>query len=517
MARALAALAVVVTVLVSSASSSRADVERRELVRVGAKNFTEGSLLGEIIAQTLEATTPLRVERRFQLGGTQVAFEALRDGAIDVYPEYSGTALLTLLREEGPAAPERLDAHLRARFGLAWLPGFGFENTYALAVRDGDKRFASIRTISELAALRSSALSLGVTHEFMDRPDGFVALARAYGLSSTSAVSMDPGILYEAISARNVDAIAAFSTDARVLAYTLRLLEDDRHFFPPYEAAPIVRLDRVAALRPALERLAGTITGDEMRAMNYEVDVRGRAAADVAADFLLKEGIVSGPASPRAPPATGPFLAYLWANRAFVGALVARHLLLTLTALVAATVAGVALGFAVARSDRLAAVVFPVVGTVQTVPSLALLGFLVPVAGIGVRPAILALFLYALLPIVRSTNAGIRSVDPRLVDVGRGIGLTDAQILRRIEVALALPTIVAGVRTSAVILVGTATLASLVGAGGLGDPIFRGLSSLRTQTILLGAIPAALLAFVVDRVLGIAERALVSPGLRRKP
>jgi osmoprotectant transport system permease protein len=473
-------------------------------------------LLGELIAQTVEATTPLLVERRFQLGGTQVAFEALRGAAIDVYPEYSGTALLTLLREEGPATPERLDARLRARFGVAWLPGFGFDNTYALAVREDDARFASIRTISQLAA-RGSPLSLGGTHEFMDRPDGFASLAHAYGLAGMSAVSMDPGLLYEAIAAHDVDAIAAFSTDARILAYRLRLLEDDRRFFPPYEAAPVVRVDRAAALRPALERLTGAITSDEMRSMNYEVDVRGRAAADVAAEFLEQKKIASRAVSSHAPPASGPFFAYVWANRAYVGALVARHLLLTLTALVTATVGGVALGFVVARSDRLAALVFPVVGTVQTIPSLALLGFLVPIAGIGVRPALVALFLYALLPIVRSTNAGIRSIDPRLVDVGRGIGLTDAQILRRIEVALALPTIVAGIRTSAVILVGTATLASLVGAGGLGDPIFRGLSSLRTQTILLGAIPAALLAFAIDRLLGIAERALVSPGLRRTP
>jgi osmoprotectant transport system permease protein len=196
--------------------------------------------------------------------------------------------------------------------------------------------------------------------------------------------------------------------------------------------------------------------------------------------------------------------------------LVARHLELTLVALAFATIFGTLLGFAVARSERLASFVFPVIGTVQTVPSLALLGFLVPIAGIGVRPALVALFAYALLPIIRSTHAGIRSVDPRLVDAGRGVGLTDAQILRRIELAIAMPTILAGVRTSAVILVGTATLASLVGAGGLGDPIFRGLSSLRTSTILLGAIPAALLAFALDRALGLVERALVSPGLRRR-
>jgi osmoprotectant transport system permease protein len=486
------------------------------VVRVGAKNFTEQSLLAEMMAQTIEATTPLSVERRFQLGGTEVAFEALRSGAIDVYPEYSGTALVAILKEDGPTAPARLDERLRARFGLDWLPGFGLDNTYALAVRDDDPRFAGVRTISALAAHGGSSLSLGVTHEFMDRPDGFPALARAYALSTASTVSMDPGLLYEAIAKKDVDAIAAFSTDARVTAFHLRLLADDRGFFPAYEAAPMVRAERAAELRPALDRLAGAITSDEMRAMNYEVDVRGRAVSDVAAEFLARKNVVARRTRPDAAPATGSFVAYFWANRAYVGALVVRHLLLSLTALLAATIAGVALGFAVARSDRVAGLVFPVLGAVQTVPSIALLGFLVPVAGIGVRPALVALFLYALLPIVRSTNAGIRSVDPRLVDAGRGIGLTDAQILRRIEVALALPTILSGVRTSAVILVGTATLASLVGAGGLGDPIFRGLSSLKTPTILLGAIPAALLALAIDRMLGFAESALVSPGLRRK-
>lgn len=488
------------------------------VVRVGSKLYAEQTLLGEMMAQTIEASTPYAVERHFQLGGTQVAFTALREGAIDLYAEYSGTVALAILKEGRASDAASLDARLRARFGLAWLPAFGFDNTYALAVREDDPRFADVRTVSafERAAARGPTLSIGTTHEFRDRADGFDAFSRAYGFPAVNPVSMDGGLLYEAAAAQKVDAIAAFSTDARLEEFHLRLLEDDRHFFPPYDAAPIVRAQWADSLRPALARLAGAIDDDEMRSLNYEVDVRGRDAAEVAHEFLARKGIPA--AAPRAETATaeGPFLPFLWASRAYVGALIVRHLLLTLTALVAATLAGVSLGFGAARSDRLAAIVFPVVGAVQTVPSLALLGFLVPIAGIGPRPALMALFLYALLPIVRSTNAGIRSVDPRLVEVGRGIGLTDAQILWRIEVAIALPTILAGVRTSAVILVGTATLASLVGAGGLGDPIFQGLSNLKTPTILLGAIPATLLALAIDRVLGVVEHAVVSPGLRRE-
>jgi osmoprotectant transport system permease protein len=489
-----------------------------EPVRVGAKNFTEQLLLGEMIAQTIEATTSLAVERRFQLGGTQVAFEALRGGAIDVYPEYTGTGLLAVLKEEAPAdraeARRRVDAEFRARFGLAWLAGFGFENTYAIAVRADDERFARVRTVSDLASSR--AFAIAGTHEFIDRADGWSALALRYALSARDVVALDPGLLYEAIASKQVDVIAAFSTDARVEAFHLRLLEDDRRFFPAYEAAPVARvatLDANPALGPALARLAGTATDAEMRGLAYEVDVRGRDARAVVAGHLAKKGIASHATIDTS--STNDVRAYFWSNRAYVGGLVVRHLVLTLVALAFAAIAGTLLGFAVARSDRLAAIVFPVIGTVQTIPSLALLGFLVPIAGIGVRPALVALFLYALLPIVRSTNAGIRSVDPRLVDVGRGIGLTDAQILRRIEVPLALPTILSGVRTSAVILVGTATLASLVGAGGLGDPIFRGLSTLKTPTILLGAIPAAALALALDRILGIVEGRLVSPGLRK--
>ncbi len=514
------AIASVIAVMLF-AVTARAD---SGIVRVGAKNFTEQLLLGEMIAQTIEAHTPLAVERRFQLGGTQVTFEALRASAIDVYPEYTGTGLLTILKEPPPADRDytrrRVDEGFRSQFGIAWLAGFGFENTYALAVRENDARFAGVRTITELA--RTRELALGGTHEFMERADGFAALAARYGLvlRDGGATSLDPGLLYAAIANAQVDVIAAFSTDARIKANALRVLDDDRAFFPPYEAAPIARVAALAAnpsLGPALARLAGIATSDDMRRMSYEVDIRGRLAGEVVSEFLRERKIVTASSSSaQTASASGPILDYFWDNRTYVAGLVLRHLLLTLIALFVATLAGVALGFAVARSDGLAAIVFPVVGTFQTVPSLALLGFLVPVLGIGVKPALVALFVYALLPIVRSTHAGIRSVDPRFCDVGRGIGLSEAQILRRIEVPLALPTILAGVRTSAVILVGTATLASLVGAGGLGDPIFRGLSSLRAPTILLGAIPAALLALAFDKILGIIERRVVSPGLRKK-
>jgi osmoprotectant transport system permease protein len=494
-----------------------------DTVRIGAKNFTEEQILGEMMAQTLEAHTSLAVERHFQLGGTQLAFEALRGGAIDMYPEYTGTGFVTILKEAAPTdraeARRIVDARFRARFGIAWLPTFGFDDTHVLAVRADDPRLAVVKTISDLA--RRPDLRLGITHEFMDRADGMMGLAERYGIQVSDEVvsHLDPGLLYEAIASGRVNAIVVYSTDARIAHYGLRLLKDDRAYFPPYEAAPLATLDLLARhpeVVGAMDRLHQIATEDDMRTMSYAVDVAGEDAASVVTDFLFQRGIVPEATVRGRVASRASFLPYFWDNRAYVAQLMARHLLLTLVALFVATVVGTGFGFAVARHERLAAFVFPIVGTFQTVPSLALLGFLVPIVGIGVGPALIALFFYALLPIVRSTHAGIRSVDPRLCDVGRGLGLSDGQILRHIEIPLALPTILSGVRTSAVILVGTATLASLVGAGGLGDPIFRGLSNVKAATILLGAIPAAVLALALDRVLGLVERFVVSPGLRRR-
>jgi osmoprotectant transport system permease protein len=498
-------------------------------IRVGSKNFTEQTILGEIVAQTIEENSAHPVERRLALGGTKFAFEALRTGEIDVYPEYTATGLVTLLPAyrpdlHGPPAastpPAEVLAFLRATYqrelGLDWVCTFGFDNTYTLAVAEKRADLSNVKTYSDLFAARLDA-GLGTTHEFADRPDGLAKLLEAYGVvpGTLRSTSMDAGILYAALASDQVDAIAAFSTDGRIRSFHLRTLDDDRRFFPRYEAAVLVRSDIVQGdpeLRAALAKLQGTLTDAEMRELNLRVDEGHEDAASVARSFLVKKGLVAERAD--APAQEPGLLAHFWRERAYLARLVRQHLTLVAAALALATAVALPIGLALSRSKRLRGLVLGAINTLQTVPSLALLGFLVPLLGIGVKPAIAALFLYALLPIVRNTVTGIEGVSREAVEAGVTLGLTDMQVLRYVQIPLALPTIMAGIRTSAVILVGSATLSSLVGAGGLGEPIFRGLSSVNGELILLGAIPAALLAIAIDRVLYLVETRLVSRGIR---
>jgi osmoprotectant transport system substrate-binding protein len=270
---------------------------RDRTIVVGAKNFTEQVVLGEILAQHLERTTGLRVERRFYLGGTYIAHQALLSGRIDLYPEYSGTALTAVLKEpavtDAQAAYDRVRAGYASRFSLEAGPPLGFENTFALVVRGEDARRLGIRTLSEAAA-HSRAWRAGFGYEFMERPDGFSGLADSYNLRFAEPPRiMDLGLLYKALTEKRVDIVAGNSTDGPISALDLVVLEDDWRYFPPYEAVPIVRqetLRRYPAIRLALDKLAGRVTAAEMRKMNHAVDGGHRDARDVAAEFLRSLG-----------------------------------------------------------------------------------------------------------------------------------------------------------------------------------------------------------------------------------
>lgn len=261
-------------------------------VTVGSKNFTEQLILGELLAQTIEAATPLKVERRLNLGGTMICHQGLARGDLDVYAEYTGTALTAILKEPVLTDP---DAAYRAvalaypeRFDCEWLCPFGFNNTYALTVRRGFAETNGLKRIGDLAPL-AAGLRAGFTAEFMERDDGYPGLRRAYGLAFGSATDMDPALMYRAVAGGQVDVICAFATDGRIAAYDLVMLEDDRHFFPPYFAAPVVRreaLDRYPALRRALEALGGRLDDAAMRRMNFAVDDGKEDPAAVVARFL---------------------------------------------------------------------------------------------------------------------------------------------------------------------------------------------------------------------------------------
>jgi len=466
---------------------------------VGSKRFTESYILGEIVRETLQAQGVQALHRQ-GLGNTGILEQALASGAVDVYPEYTGTIVRELLkRPQSDANPSlaELNEWLAPR-GLKAAVPLGFNNTYALAMLESRAAALGITRISDLATPSASALRLGLSHEFLERADGWPALKAAYRLPLAAPNGLDHGLAYDAISAGRVDLIDIYATDAKVGRYKLRVLQDDRGFFPKYDAVLLMRA--AVDVRP-LMRLEGRITAEKMIAMNAEVELDRQSFAAVAQRF------VAG-ALPATAGARQGFLARLFARD--LARLAGQHLMLVFGSLLIALVVGIPLGIAAWRWPRSAAWVLGVVAVLQTVPSLALLAFLIALMGsIGLAPALVALFLYALLPIVRNTHAGLRGVPRGLSLAALSLGLTPRQSLRTVELPLALPTLMAGVKTAAVINVGTATLAAFIGAGGFGERIVAGLAVNDTGAMLAGAVPAALLALVVQAVFEFIERKLL--------
>lgn len=271
---------------------------RQERIVVGSKNFTEQIILGELLAQHIEARTGLPVERRFNLGGTLICHRALRAGEIDLYIEYTGTALTAILEAQPSHDAEevyrRVQREYARRFGLVWTAPLGFNNTFALVVRGEDARRLNLQTISDIAP-HTPDWRAGFGYEFMERPDGFAGLAETYGLRfGNPPRTMELGLLYRALEEKQVDIVAGNSTDGVIAARDLVVLDDDRRYFPPYDAAPVVRreaLERHPRLRAALADLAGEINEEEIRRLNFAVDGENRDVKQVVEDFRRAKGL----------------------------------------------------------------------------------------------------------------------------------------------------------------------------------------------------------------------------------
>jgi osmoprotectant transport system permease protein len=458
-----------------------------ETVKVGSKRFTESYILGEILARAAGG------EHRPGLGNTAILYEALRRGGVDVYPEYTGTIARDILKTEENLDIAALNARL-APLGLEASVPLGFSNSYALGTR------LSLKTISELA--KHPAARIGLSHEFLGRRDGWPGLKQAYGLPQAPR-GLDHGLAYEALAAGELDVIDLYSTDAKIERYGITVLEDDRRYFPSYEAVLLYRAEvpkRFPDAFAAWKRLAGKIDNPMMVRLNARAEIDKVPFTQVAAEFL-GGGESKGRRS-------------LW-SALFApdsGRLLAEHLVLVFASLAAAILIGVPLGMLAARRRLLEQPVLVATGLIQTIPSLALLAFLIPLTGaIGVWPALIALFLYALLPITRNAHAGLVQVPRGLVQSGTALGLTPPQILRHVELPLALPTIMAGIKTSAVINVGTATIAAFIGAGGFGERIAQGLALNDHAVLLAGALPAAALALAIHGLFEAIERSLWRP------
>lgn len=470
-------------------------------VRIGSKAFLESEVLGEVGRELLQARG-VPAEHRRALGGTRVLWEALAKGDLDAYPDYTGTIARELLNGAVPPDVPSLRAAL-ARQGVGVTGSLGFEDTYALGVRSEVARRLGLVRISDLA--RHPELRLGLTHEFLDRADGWPALRRGYGLSPREVRGLDHDLAYRALAAGQIDVTDLYSTDAEIRRQGLVVLADDRHVFPEYQAVFLYRLalaERAPAAIEALRALEGAIPAAAMIDLNARVQLERVPVERVAADFLrARLGVAAAGA------AEG--LAARLRDRT------EEHLALVAAALALALLLALPLGVWAAQRPAAGRVVLTVVGLVQTVPSLALLVFMIPLLGIGTGPAIAALALYSLLPIVRNTHAGLTGIAPELLESARSLGLSSWARLRRVELPLAAPAILAGVKTAAVIAVGTATLGALVGAGGFGQPILTGIRLASVPVILEGAIPAAVLALAVQALFDALERVLVPRGLRR--
>jgi osmoprotectant transport system permease protein len=454
------------------------------------------------------------VDRRPGLGATEIAFKAVREGAIDVYPEYTGTGLLAILGEKplanAGAVYQRVASEFPVRYGVRWLPPLGFENTYAIAVRRSTADSLHLATLSDLAR-SASRLRAGLTPDFVGRADGLPGLSRAYGLRFADVRTLGPAIKYQALAAGQVDVIDGYSTDGLIARYDLVVLDDDRRFFPPYEAAALVNgafAEREPAAIAALVQLSGRLDVTRMRALNRRVEVDGEPVSVVAREALAAVGLQGRMlyGLKKASPGRGSLWSYLVAERGRLAQLTLRHVTLVAISLLVAILIAVPLGLVLERTAGRAEGAIRAVGVLQTLPGIALLAFMIPLLGIGVLPALVALVLYSLYPIVRNTYTGVRDADPAAVAAARALGMTDGQILRQVRLPLAAPVIMAGIRTAAVIDVGTATLAAFIGAGGLGEPIVSGLALSDTRMILSGAVPAAILALLVDGALGAVER-----------
>ena len=461
-------------------------------IKVGSKLFTESVILGEIITQRIEAEG-FEVEFFDQLGGTRILWNALLEKEIDIYPEYTGTIIQELLGGAEISAHEQLNKVL-SEYGLKATKPLGFNNTYAMGMLSSTAQELGISTISDLQD--HPALSLGFSNEFIDRADGWKGLKNAYQLDHKDVTGLDHDLAYRGLEAKNIDVIDLYSTDAEINYYDIKVLDDDLDFFPRYEAVFLYRLE-LEGLYPelifSLRELEGMVSEPRMVTMNAAVKLEGISDEVVASRFLDKVLDIKSEVKTET----------LWER---LVSTTAQHLYLVGISLALAIFIAVPLGIIAAKFSKAEGGILATVGILQTIPSLALLVFMIPLLGIGAVPAMAALFLYSLLPVVRNTHSGIKGISPPVRESALALGLPQSVVLRKIELPLALPTMLAGIKTAAVINVGTATLGALIGSGGYGQPILTGIRLDSVPLILEGAIPAALLALLVQGVFDLIER-----------
>ena len=469
--------------------------QARQIV-IASKKFTESYVLGEIAKRTL-VNAGFAAELRQGMGGTIILWQALLEGEISLYPEYTGTIAEEILKRKEPMSTDEMGALLRQR-GVGMTEELGFNNTYALVMQRNRAIKLGVHQISNLRTYPD--LKVGLTHEFLDRQDGWAPLSARYGLQMRNVRGVEHALGYAALANGSIDLKDAYSTDARITENDLAVLDDDLHFFPQYKAVFLYRLDMDVRAVAALQKLAHTLDQSRMARLNSEAE-RTKDYALAASLYFDRKPVAS--------------------SKDFIRKIAGwtlRHLELVAASLLLGIIAGVPLGILANRPGPVSNFILAISGVIQTIPSLALLALLVPLPFFGISPvtAVFALFLYNLLPIIRNTATGLQEIPTAVRESAAGLGLEPNAQLWKVFLPLASRTILAGIKTSAIINVGTATVAALIGVGGLGEPIISGLNLNDYKTILQGAIPAALLALLVQFFFDGLERVFIPKGLRLK-
>ena len=510
-----------IAALLIATSVAAVSAQTSQTLNVGSKRFTESYVLAEIIRQQAAIANEASVTHLQGLGNTAIVLGALQSGAIDIYPEYTGTIAREILKLDTVPSLAALNEKL-APMGLAVSAPLGFNNTYALAIPQSIAKAKNITTLSDLKL--HPDLRLGLSQEFIGRADGWAGLKRTYLLPWQTVRGLDHGIAYQAVKLGQIDVIDVYSTDAKISEYQLTVLTDDKNYFPRYDAVLLHKANlnqRYPATWAAIAQLENKIDEATMRGMNAQAEISKRSFSQIAKTFLDSQ-LVGGVASVNVSPVNANTDANVESNskaRSFLSALFApdffrllgQHIVLVFVSLLIAMAVGIPSGVVAARHPRIGSVIIGVTNIMQTMPALALLAVLISLTGqIGMAPALIALTIYALLPIVRNTESSLRQIPFGVKQAAMSLGMTSPIILRYIELPLSRGTVMAGIKTSAVMCVGTATIAAFIGAGGFGERIVTGLALNDHTTLLAGAIPVAVLALVIDGVFTLFER-LVTP------
>ncbi len=472
------------------------------VIKVGSKKFTENVVLGEMITQLIKQKN-IPAEHLKEIGGTRILWNALLNGDIDIYPEYTGTIKEEILAGKNIQDDTRLKSYLDS-IGIEMSKPLGFNDTYAIGMKKEKAEELGIEEVSDLKKFPD--LKFGFSNEFMDRKDGWPGLQKKYHFPQKNVVGIDHDLAYRGLENGSIDVIEFYSTDAEIKYYNLKPLEDDLKFFNEYYAVILYRKKLLKNNGNAVEailQLQGSIPESSMVRLNSEVKIEGKSEGEVAANFINEKFNYKTSFQKET------FFSRLLFNTK-------EHLFLVLISLSAAILFSIPLGIFAFKNKAASSIILASVGIIQTIPSLALLVFMIPLLGIGSWPAIVALFLYSLLPIVRNTYSGLENIPIQIKESAEVLGMNSFAKLWLIELPLASRSILAGIKTSAVINVGTATLGALIGAGGYGQPILTGIRLDNINLILEGAIPAAALALLVQWMFDLMEKVIVPKGLMLK-